>query len=63
MLAALAGGEALTAGQVASKAGLSRSTVATTLTRLAKSGEVAKADRGYRLVPRPPAAPSAGSAH
>jgi DNA-binding transcriptional ArsR family regulator len=49
ILAALAGGEAMTAGQVAEKAGLGRPTVSTTLTKLAKSGEVEKADRGYRL--------------
>ena len=49
MLAALAGGEALTAGQVATKAGLARPTVSTTLSKLAKTGEVAKAPRGYRL--------------
>jgi DNA-binding MarR family transcriptional regulator len=49
VLAALAGGEALTAGQVASKAGLARPTVSTTLSKLAKTGEVQKADRGYRL--------------
>jgi hypothetical protein len=29
--------------------GLGRGTVSTTLTRLAKGGEVAKAERGYRL--------------
>jgi DNA-binding IscR family transcriptional regulator len=49
VLAALAGGEAMTAGQVASKAGLARPTVSTTLSRLAKSGEVQKAERGYQL--------------
>ena len=50
VLAALAGGEALTAGQVAEKTGLARGTVSTTLSKLAKSGEVQKAERGYRLV-------------
>ena len=49
VLAALTGGEALTAGQVATKAGLARPTVSTTLSKLAKTGEVQKADRGYRL--------------
>ena len=49
VLAALAGGEALTAGQVATKAKLARPTVSTTLSKLAKTGEVQKADRGYRL--------------
>jgi len=49
VLAALAGGEAMTAGQVAEKTGLSRGTVSTTLSKLAKTGEVQKAERGYRL--------------
>jgi DNA-binding IscR family transcriptional regulator len=49
VLAALAGGEAMTAGQVATKAGLARPTVSTTLSKLAKTGEVTKAERGYRL--------------
>jgi DNA-binding transcriptional ArsR family regulator len=49
VLAALAGGDAMTAGQVATKAGLARPTVSTTLSKLAKTGEVKKAKRGYRL--------------
>ena len=49
VLAALAGGEAMTAGQVATQAGLARPTVSTTLSKLAKTGEVQKAKRGYRL--------------
>ena len=49
VLAALAGGEAMTAGEVATKAGLARATVSTTLSKLSKSGEVEKAERGYRL--------------
>jgi CRP-like cAMP-binding protein len=49
VLAALVGGEALTAGQVADKTGLARPTVSTTLSKLAKNGEVHKAERGYRL--------------
>ena len=51
VLAALAGGEAMTAGEVATKAGLPRGTVSTTLSKLSKSGEVQKAERGYRLAP------------
>jgi DNA-binding MarR family transcriptional regulator len=51
VLAALAGGDAMTAGQVATKAGLARPTVSTTLSKLAKTGEVQKAERGYRLTP------------
>jgi DNA-binding MarR family transcriptional regulator len=49
VLAALAGGDAMTAGQVATKAGLARPTVSTTLSKLAKTGEVQKAARGYQL--------------
>ena len=59
VLAALAGGEPMTAGEVAAKAGLARPTVSTTLTRLAKSGEVQKVERGYRRAPAPTATPSA----
>jgi DNA-binding transcriptional ArsR family regulator len=51
VLAALAGGEAMTAGQVADKTGLARATVSTTLSKLAQSGEAQKAERGYRLAP------------
>jgi len=49
VLAALAGGEAMTAGQVADKTGLARPTVSTTLSKLAAGGEVQKAERGYRI--------------
>jgi DNA-binding transcriptional regulator GbsR (MarR family) len=38
----------MTAGEVAAATGLGRASVSTTLSKLAKSGEVAKADRGYR---------------
>jgi CRP-like cAMP-binding protein len=51
VLAALAGGDAMTAGEVATKSGLARGTVSTTLSKLAKTGEVQKAERGYRLAP------------
>ena len=51
VLAALAGGDAMTAGQVADKTGLARGTVSTTLSKLAQSGELQKAERGYRLAP------------
>jgi DNA-binding transcriptional ArsR family regulator len=51
VLTALAGGTEMTAGQVADKSGLPRPTVSTTLSRLAKNGEVQKAPRGYRLAP------------
>ena len=49
VLAALADGGSMTAGQVAAKAGLARPTVSTTLSKLAKTGDVQKAERGYRL--------------
>ena len=58
VLAALAGGEAMTAGEVAAKAGLARATGSTTLSKLAKSGEVEKAERGYRLVSATPSSPA-----
>jgi DNA-binding transcriptional ArsR family regulator len=48
ILRALADGGAMTAGDVAAATGLARGTVSTTLSRLANSGEVIKADRGYR---------------
>lgn len=49
VLAALADGNAMTAGEVANATGLGRASVSTTLSKLAKSGEVTKAERGYRL--------------
>jgi CRP-like cAMP-binding protein len=49
VLAALTSDQGLTAGEVAQATGLARPTVSTTLSKLSKSGEVVKADRGYRL--------------
>ena len=49
MLAALSSDGALTAGEVAKATGVARPTVSTTLSKLSKTGEVVKADRGYRL--------------
>jgi DNA-binding transcriptional ArsR family regulator len=49
VLAALGDGGAKTAGEVAAATGLARGTVSTTLSKLARSGEVAKAARGYSL--------------
>ena len=49
VLAALSSDGAVTAADVATATGLARPTVSTTLSRLAKSGEAVKADRGYRL--------------
>lgn len=48
ILAALSNGEAMTAGDVAAVTGLGRASVSTTLSKLAKAGEVTKADRGYQ---------------
>lgn len=39
----------MTAGDVATATGLVRATVSTTLSKLSKTGEVTKAERGYRL--------------
>jgi CRP-like cAMP-binding protein len=49
VLAALSTDGALTAGEVANATGLARPTISTTLSKLSKTGEVVKADRGYRL--------------
>jgi hypothetical protein len=49
VLGALTDGNAMTAGEVASATGLPTATVSTTLSRLAKSAQVLKAERGYRL--------------
>lgn len=49
MLGALSADGAMIAGEVAKATGLARGTVSTTLTKLAKTGEVSKAERGYRL--------------
>ena len=49
VLSALEKGGAMTAGEVAAATGLGRGTVSTTLSKLAKSGVVVKADRGYKL--------------
>ena len=49
VVAALADGNAMTAGEIATATGLGRATVSTTLSRLAKTGEVTKAARGYLL--------------
>jgi len=40
---------AMTAGDVAAVTGLGRATVSTTLSKLTQTGEVVKAERGYRL--------------
>ncbi|MGO9974860.1 MAG: helix-turn-helix domain-containing protein [Solirubrobacteraceae bacterium] len=50
ILAALAASEdPMTAGEIAEATGLGRATISTTLSRLARSGEVTKAERGYEV--------------
>jgi CRP-like cAMP-binding protein len=49
VLEALRGGKPMTAGEVANATGLGRASVSTTLSKLSKSGEVSKAQRGYTL--------------
>ncbi len=56
-----ASGQAMTASEVAAATGLGRASVSTTLSKLARAGEVAKADRGYSLAAGNGAA-SAGTA-
>ncbi len=51
VLAALKDGSAMTAGEIAAATGLGRATVSTTLSKLAGSGEITKAARGYQLPP------------
>ncbi len=45
----LAEHDSATAGEIASSMGLSRTSVAATLSKLVKTGTLAKAERGYRL--------------
>jgi len=52
----------MTAGEVATATGLGRGTVSTTLSKLAKSGEVTKAARGYQLAGQTAAGAPAASA-
>jgi len=59
VLRALGDGRAMTAGEVAAATGLGRGTVSTTLSKLAKSGEVQKAQRGYQLPTSSANSPSA----
>ena len=49
ILHALSDGNAMTAGEIAAATGLGRGTVSTTLSKLAKSGELRKVERGYAL--------------
>jgi CRP-like cAMP-binding protein len=49
ILGALKGSEPMTASEIAGVTGISAATVSTTLTKMAKTGELTKAERGYRL--------------
>ena len=49
ILAALKGSRPMTASEIARLTGISAGTVSTTLTKMAKNGELTKAERGYRL--------------
>jgi DNA-binding transcriptional ArsR family regulator len=64
VLAALKDGSAMTAGEIAAATGLGRATTSTTLSKLAKSGEITKAARGYQIPHETdaPALESAGEA-
>ena len=50
VLGAMTPEKAMTAGEVATATGLPRPSVSTMLSRLAKTGEVRKVERGYRLL-------------
>jgi predicted Rossmann fold nucleotide-binding protein DprA/Smf involved in DNA uptake len=49
ILGALRGREPMTASEIAKATGIPTATVSTTLTKMAKTGELAKAERGYTL--------------
>ena len=49
IIEALQGSEPMTASELARLTGISAGTVSTTLTKMAKTGELTKAERGYRL--------------
>ena len=51
----------MTAGEVATATGITRGTVSTTLSKSVKTGEVLKAQRGYRLPERDGAAAAEAS--
>ena len=49
ILGALKGRGPMTASEIAKATGISTATVSTTLTKMAKTGQLAKAERGYTL--------------
>jgi biotin operon repressor len=58
ILSTLATGEAMTASEIAAATGLGRASVSTSLSRLAKTGELTKAPRGYRIAQSTSPAPT-----
>ncbi len=54
-------GGAMTASEVAAATGLGRASVSTTLSKLARAGDVNKADRGYRLTAAEASSDGSGS--
>jgi DNA-binding IclR family transcriptional regulator len=52
----------MTAGEIAAATGLARATISTTLSKLAGSGEVTKAARGYQIARESDAAAVDGAA-
>jgi hypothetical protein len=62
VLSALAGGQAMTAGELAATTGLRRGTIAPELSKLVKIGALVKADRGYTAPPTETATPQAAPA-
>ena len=56
VLDALKGGDPMTASEIAKATGISAGTASTLLNKMAKTGELAKAERGHTLPQRPAAA-------
>ena len=53
MLDALKGGGPMTASEIAKATGIGAASASTLLTKMAKTGELAKAERGYTLPQEP----------
>jgi CRP-like cAMP-binding protein len=62
VLDALKGGGPMTASEIAKVTGISAGTASTLLNKMAKTGELAKAERGYTLPRQPAAAPTTPAA-
>jgi hypothetical protein len=61
VLEALADGNAMTAGQLATATGLPRERIAPELSKLVKTGSLVKADRGYKAPTSDPSAPASSA--